>query len=167
MAKYYTPSIEEFHVGFEYEQRREIWNPAYPGIKVLEYIWEPVIGSLSSEKGGLYQFLEGINPDRKEKHYRFTDGPLGYGAYSNMVRVKYLDKTDIEELGFEESLDEPDEWFWKFKGNIDIQLYFDDKHRNKNQGIGITIYDDKIIFSGYIKNKSELKVLLKQLGING
>lgn len=141
MAKYYTPSIEEFHVGFEYEE---------------------LIGVDNEQEDWSCKSFNPKNYIDRYGEYTFDETPL-----SDWIRVKYLDKEDIEELGFEESLDEPDEWFWKFKGNIGIQLYFDDKYRNKDQGIGITIYDDKIIFSGYIKNKSELKVLLKQLGING
>ena len=148
MNKYYVPSFEEFYVGFEYES---LIDPRDP---------------------------DNDNSWSKDK-VRDLDSLYNYCLYNRKdpdgdYRVKYLDKTDIEELGFEESFDEPDEWFWKFKGDINIQLYFDDKIRENNQGIGISIYNSKygtndwdtgLVFIGYIKNKSELKVLLKQLGI--
>lgn len=76
----------------------------------------------------------------------------------------YTPTIDEFYLGLETSPDEPDEWFWAYKGNKDKQLYFDVLF-NTNNGIGIQIYDDRLIFSGYIKNKSELKKLMKQLGI--
>lgn len=162
-SKYYTPTIEEWHVDFEYEQRREIWDRSYLGIKVLEYIWEPVIGNLG-------QFKEGIDPDRKEKHYRFTNGQLGFGAYSNMIRVKYLDKEDIESLGWEYSEDRGMEENYGIQfikpitylsgGNVYYRLrfWFNNK-RLRIDSLGGNIFD------GTIKNKSELKILLKQLGI--
>lgn len=142
MAKYYTPSIAEFHIGFEFE-----YCPLFKD-EWIKKVLEPT-------KRGLSKLVE--------TYEDYPDDSLA----DEMYRVKYLDKTDIEELGFEESFDEPGEWFWKYKDNMDIQLYFDDKHGNKDQGIGVTIYNDTIVFSGYIKNKSELKVLLKQLEING
>ena len=187
-SKYYTPTIEEWHVDFEYEQRREIWDRSYPGIKVLEYIWEPVIGNLG-------QFKEGIDPDRKEKHYRFTNGQLGFGAYSNMVRVKYLDKEDIESFGFKCEEENKDGSYYKFvkpsyngsniilchyiwhTGNSDLSEI--EEHRKikiyRTGGTPITFrvnavdtelpIDRDMLSLSEVKNKSELKVLLKQLGI--
>ncbi len=71
-------------------------------------------------------------------------------------RVKYLDKEDIEELGFEKNV----RGTHFNKG--DYQLYLD-IHPVHN----VTIYDDypRMIFQGTVKNKSELKKLLKQLRV--
>lgn len=193
--KHYQPTIDEWYVGFEYEQRREEWDREYIGIKVLQYIWEPVIGSLSSESGGLGQFMESIDPTRQNKHYRFTGGTLEHGAYSNMVRVKYLDRADIEELGFT-CVETKDEYYFKFtqpsynESDIIIEYYIwqtgsgdpeviethrlIDIYQTDGQPINYTPLDGPIeehqvgkhLFRGYINNKSELKVLLKQLGID-
>lgn len=132
-SKYYIPSIEEFHVGFEYEITDG-------------YEWVKKIFSHDDFNTFLYKQL--------------------YNAITQeLVRVKYLDKEDIESLGWNSIMKKNDlstdtEYFLQ-KENIIFTLI----HYNK---IGITIYKNNTlgyIFKGTIKNKSELKVLLKQLGI--
>lgn len=128
MDKYYTPEIEEFYIGFEYEIcYDELWFvrniPFYPLVKDIQYKY----------------------------------------------RVKYLDKEDIESLGFSRI---SDDCF-----NLPIKEY----RGRLNQEIRILIrqtvliylamdmnYNDKdnlVLFTGNIKNKSELIKLLKQLNI--
>jgi len=128
---YYTPSIEEFHVGFEYE---------YNNGKS----WQNEI------------FIRGIG---------FAPNPK-----LDDCRVKYLDKEDIESLG------------WLFEkqhaGLEELQFSKDLGSTYDNLGLDYSLdsgylriaYNglngDTTRFSGTIKNKSELKVLMKQLGIN-
>jgi len=141
---YYIPFLDEICINFEYELR-EIKDNKEEWIKINDFT----------------------------NAYEYEDSCF-YGYYKDWnngkIRVKYLDKQDIEELGFKPSPDEPEEWFlWKDSYDS-YQLYFDDKTRDelKNMGIGITIYDKDSsdrIFNGYIKNKSELKKLMKQLDI--
>jgi hypothetical protein len=129
--KYYTPEIEEFHVGFEYE-----------GESYISGRW--IKHTLS----------EGDHLDI-EKIYK-------------TARVKYLDREDIESLGFEEletMLSNPPIYRY---GNKDTGVTLN----LRNQKVGITIPEReravggyRTIFEGTIKNKSELKKLLKQLGI--
>ena len=124
-SKYYTPSTEEFHVGFEYEEfvKRKGWMPVT--LKDLES-W-----NLNSE---------------------------GFCIDYDDYRVKYLDREDIESLGWELG--------WKMGLNEDSFTYKDNQlYWQDNQWIQIYDWDSKIIFQGTIKNKSELKRLLKQLGI--
>ena len=131
--KYYTPSIEEFHVGFEYEERvNKDWIE-----KEFTFEW-----------CGGNEILDIYN-----EGYETTD-----------IRVKYLDKEDIESLGFEETYDDTEGniWFAQGNGNIDICLSQYTKH-NTEICNRIT---DQVLFKGVIKNKSELKRLLKQLGID-
>jgi hypothetical protein len=128
-SKYYTPKIEEFHVGFEYE---------------------------SLELGSQTKFNKDV----------VTDNHL-YGDYDQSTllselyfhpkkaRVKYLDKEDIESLEF------------KQEGKI-----YKDKWGNSLELTGYPNYDCRIIlvyssrkFEGKIKNKSEFKRILKQLGL--
>lgn len=125
--KYYTPSIEEFHVGFEYE------------------------------------YLEHFGKDFGKWNKYKVEHNSSLFHLSNLlascsIRVKYLDKEDIESLGFE---------FGEYsKGrfkNETIELF------NKFSTVWVihaigSDYRDKL-FEGNIKNLSELKVLLKQLGI--
>ncbi|MEE9379620.1 MAG: hypothetical protein V3V33_16465 [Candidatus Lokiarchaeia archaeon] len=134
MSKYYTPEIEEFHVGFEYEVAI---NDSEEGIKWIVLI---------CNEG---QVIPEINLDK--------------GKY---VRVKYLDREDIESLG------------WKYQPDRDnIELFYDNKtrkhsiiHNTINNWVIVTLRneerkEDYTVFVGTIKNKSELKRLLKQLGI--
>ena len=134
MSEYYTPSIEEFHVGFEFEK--------------LE---------------GLEWFSHNIPP-----HYRV----FSLGDELTNYRVKYLDKEDIESLGFTYNSKSIDLWFYK-EGNFDLGSWTAYKiilqyglHDNRlrmyadDPGNG-----DYVLFVGIIKNKSELKVLMKQIGI--
>ena len=75
------------------------------------------------------------------------------------IRVKYLDKEDIESLGFvRDSI-----YSHKYKNDYYIEY-------NSKKSIHLDTIEIKnnqqTLFSGYIKNKSELKRLLKQLNIN-
>ncbi len=139
-SKYYTPTIEEFHVGFEYEQK-----------DVLTGDWVSLVVTPASSLITLATLIE----------YSF-------------VRVKYLDKEDIKSFGFTTTEDFKDAYhlantMYMFKGYIIVQVkwnnkllilspnYYRDNSGNYN---GFTTH-----FKGDIKNKSELKVLLKQLNI--
>lgn len=132
---YYTPSIEEFHVGFEYEYKNHDGT-----VKDLSQIeWKKdIVDSLNK----LPYIERGL-------------------CIKGNTRVKYLDNQDIEELG------------WKFDLNITTKTnryclnkeitvkLLHGKEWNK-----IRIFSHDIgIFSGTIKNKSELRKLMQQLNI--
>ena len=112
--KYYTPTIEEFHVGFEYEFKTN----------GLGFVKTEV-----SETGGFFQ---------GEK------------------RVKYLDREDIESLGFKCM---GGNWYHDNKAYQIIGTW-----ESIEISRGQHEYRD-VLFKGTIKNKSELKRLLKMLGI--
>jgi hypothetical protein len=143
--KYYTPSIEEFRVGFK---------------------------------------IEVYNPDKKDWEDLTVDIGYCYGEFSNWiswgeVRVKYLDKEDIESLGFkEETIPNC------FKEDSLNQGYV--KHINEKESLLLhyngetkklflskqVVYNEvtdnwytDFLFQGSIKNKSEFKVLLEQLNL--
>lgn len=138
--KYYTPTIEEFHVGFECEWRR------------FEEDWHG--GKINSS-------------------IELYDAAIEYEAGENQTyeyRVKYLDKEDIESLGWENVEDRgmSENYGYSFQkpiqylsgGTAHYRLrYWFINHRVRIEPLGGSIFD------GTIKNKSELKVLLKQLGI--
>lgn len=128
--KYYNPTIEEFHVGFEYEARI------------------PKMKSFSEE-------VFHINDSHKELVNRVT-------IHEGDVRVKHLDREDIESLGLK---------LWQIPGDsFDWEFYLDNE---KGESLGKVTFNDNntvdelelygTIFN--IKNKSELKRILKQLGI--
>jgi hypothetical protein len=92
--KYYTPSIEEFRVGFIYEQ---------VSINPQEDIT--------------------VSDEFKYEQHTFPDPFVGYRLDRlnlNNIRVKYLDKQDIESLGWEFNYLGKDDWF---KGNIVVVPY--------------------------------------------
>ena len=145
--KYYTPEIEEFHVGFECEfigDRRTNWIKC-----VIDWM--------------------NIN-------FITTFRELAENKY----RVKYLDREDIEELGWENRSviniwsenDEIIDGFSLSAGETDTYVLLYDESTNV---LGIYLqriyneasgnWSEYIMFSGTIKNKSELKKLMVQLGI--
>lgn len=123
--KYYTPTIHEFYVGFEYEQ-------------------------LVSD------FLNGFSWEKITITY-----PKHIGQIINLsgCRVEYLNKEDIESLGWKEHINSR-----ILQGNT---IYFQKKTVClKIQDIHLEIWNStQILFSGAIKNKSELKKLMQQLKI--
>jgi hypothetical protein len=142
--KYYTPSIEEFHVGFEYERKTSFgW--------VKSIFIEPLF---NNSKIG-----QGSGNDKKE-------------WFSFERRVKYLDKEDIESLGFIN--------IKEYSGSLNFQKIIDDYlfyEIDLDLGDNITTIEkyysqnaDGIcncytLFKGIIKNKSELKFILKSIGV--
>lgn len=138
--KYYTPELNEFHIGFEYEifnEEDEIWEKkVFPN----DYICSGTEDS----------------PDLVE---------LFYSGLKD-TRVKYLDREDIEDLGFT-FYKESDN---RFNGDV-IMTYFNDELQLILSHISakntVVVYTDKGLnkLSFKIKNKTELKKLLNQLVI--
>lgn len=121
---YYTPTIEEFHLGFEYEicsnDHADIWEKCiFDGTERFDVIESQI----------------------------------------NLFRVKILDKEDIESIGITLSQIEGDsyEWEWKLKdkNGVGIGSFNDDCNNN------IELYGCNF----RIKNKCELKIVLRQLGV--
>jgi len=131
--KYYTPEIEELHVGFEYEfkQSSGTWvSHLIPGLSALLVIWK-------SNNSGKYP-----------------------------IRVKYLDQKDIESFGFHligGTLETADAVFSTKTGWWHLHC------TNGKRGPWAAISKGfragaTMLFSGTVKNKSELKRILKQIG---
>jgi len=125
--KYYTPKLNEFFDGFEYESLDDI-------------IWKKSVFD--------FRDLEVVDDEIREE----------------IIRVKYLNREDIESFGFKYDSDNFFEGF--FNGliykillvNENVWIYF-------RQNVGNEKIIDKTSFFGKIKNKSELKKLMVQLGI--
>jgi len=131
-TKHYTPAIEEFHVGFEYEfLQNEIWT---------------------SCNDFSYDFL---NDDTD------TISEVKFYLDESRIRVKYLDREDCLDLGLNLKVWDNGSGYFE-KGDFTIGIY--------STGLFCTISqnDNKnhiMRFSGDLKNKSELKRILKQLNI--
>tara|TARA_R110002020_G_scaffold90584_7_gene220655 strand:- start:31429 stop:31815 length:387 start_codon:yes stop_codon:yes gene_type:complete len=95
-----------------------------------------------------------INPDIK---------PLDANSLKEGVRVKYLDREDIESLGWEYYKTHPGTEEMEFEKG-EYELTYDPNFRGK-QYLRIAMEGDVTLFSGTIKNKSELINQLKRCGI--
>lgn len=162
--KYYTPTIEEFHIGFEYETYELYETPNRWKINIFG-----------------------------EEHMELDHIVFLLMEHPDMIRVKYLDKEDIESLGFICEEENEDSSFYKYSkdsynnSKIILNHYIwttginnDFTEHNKIKiyrtgGEPLTLRRNSIVEKipidrdmlslSTIKNKSELKVLLKQLGI--
>ena len=124
--KYYLPKIEELHIGFECEINQSEINKNF---KWCEY----VIGT-DYENITIARAVSEVN--------------------KNGIRVKYLDRQDIESFGF------------KLFENMPSRFHYNKYELDVDYLNVIRIeYDCNYIFKGRIKNKSELKKLLIQLEI--
>jgi hypothetical protein len=155
--KYYVPSVEEFHVGFEYEYRTN---------------GDDWVKHTVHTKADLAECID----DLEEK--------------DNIIRVKHLDREDIESFGFEYDniLNDKRLFFFKdFTSEKGIEscgliyvpqtnwvlLYTQLKQVEGilQGGYVIELPENKITitggtrFCGTIKNKSELKRILTQIGV--
>ena len=151
--KYYTPQIEEFFIGFEFEE--EFKNPN----------WSKLARPLEDT----YEFVK-LKLDTSHSLSRITSK-----LKNNRVRVKYLDKEDILSLGFTDkpiAVDQKFSYYKLLKENkvCQISTYWDMNRSKRDNLIRIYVgylnkYPYTEIFRGNIKNKSELQKLLKQLEI--
>lgn len=152
--KYYTPTIEEFYVGFEFQYSCLNSEKLEKGIAESE--WNQDLCEA--------EWLDTICFDWEANSDIFADG----------YRVKYLDSDDIRSLGFsgsDNTVKPPKgidaKKFTKSIEDKEISIYYHCSIINHGLGIFIEIVDTTylLVFKGYIKNKSELKKLLSQLQI--
>lgn len=161
---YYKPSMEEFHTGFEFEVKTWLKEfkeglPTNP-IEGEDFVWKTM----------LYETPVDIF-NREGNNVSTPD----------CIRVKYLDKEDIESLDWTNfhkndmwRKDLPETFFAEIK-NVMAGFDFENhifwctvKDPTKSlDGLKDEYdYPPKVgMFRGYIKNKSELKILMKQLNI--
>jgi hypothetical protein len=138
-VKYYAPEIDEFFIGFEYEEyQQKEWNKLISPPKSLGYEWAKKVFNTSTSLGKIKSKLE-------------------------KIRVKYLDKEDILECEFKfQCSDAFGQLIFK-RGSFELTFYppnptfieIDNSDKNFTR------------FIGRIKNKTELQKILKQLEIDG
>lgn len=162
---YYTPTLEDLHYGFEFEYKSKDDN----WVKVTLDTWNS-----PSKENHLKYFTE-HDLLRTLNH---QDMACKY-ADLTCIRVKYLDQSDIESLGWTFKTKGPfrtwytgsDSWFNNTIPTGDSGRYwsFELSHDIKYNGIiikaGTNYGDTDTFFEGTIKNKSELIKLMQQLNI--
>ncbi len=156
--KYYVPEISDFHVGFNFEYRIRNRDG---GILTLENGEELKSNEVSKEWIPCNDFSEFDYFD--ESGISRVLGLIKNGD----VRVKYLDKQDIESCGWIEKIWDNNSGYFSI-GNYTFG-YHDSSHNNtlncfahisKTEG-GFNV----AIFNGKILNKSELLFFMKRLEI--
>lgn len=152
-AKYYIPDISEFHVGFEYEHCHSSIRFVMLDLKTGETsngtepkeIWEKSI-------------FTGNEFDIWKSSFKFDDS-----LRDGQIRVRYLDKEDIESFGFEHDQTTKDGSYF-YSGT----LITENQWCINLKDFTIDIYDinskSDFRFNGLVKNKSELKQILKMIG---
>jgi hypothetical protein len=157
--KYYIPEIEEFHVGFEYEQIPSI------GYRILN-LNKP---EEQCETHCATEYEKGIFGIKPVAMFGGELANIESAIKDKKCRVKYLDQKDIESFGFECTEEVVKDKFYKShfckfkKQQTEITIQFENvnnKYPNPCNFKGTNFH-----FSIIIKNKAELKKLLKQLGI--
>lgn len=137
-SAFYTPAIEEFHVGFEFEflnNKQKIFFVTEEENKWLKTEM-PFIGVLSELKNIRKLILD------------------------KQVKVKRIDKDDCISLGLKLKVWDNGSGYFEI-GNYTIGIYGTDLFCTVSQND----YGNNIIrFSGDLKNKTELKRILRQVG---
>lgn len=142
--EYYTPSIEEFHVGFEFE------------VRLLDGYWNP----------GEWEKQSILKVGTGHENKMFTLAwihEMFEGDISGYIRVKRLDADDIKELGWSKVLANTAEDGHYRMGGVFSVLMWHDARTNKC----IISFNNKSqnLFFGTILNLSELRFQMKRLGI--
>jgi len=159
--KFYVPELSEFHMGFEYERI------------------EPVLVDKGWHKIYTKQWVPKIADERYIMHY-YGGWEFKRDLEDKLIRIKYLCKEDIVDLGFKyisskyterdasgKLVERERNGYKKDLGHYELLLsYFES---TKYVLIRLVPEDEhnycSTRFLGVIKNKSELKQLLKQLKI--
>lgn len=150
---YYTPTIEEFHVGFHYEMKESFCD-----------------GTVKSQTDfdnaqWIKRICDGGNLPYIERALGGRNAAKGLCG----IRVKYLDKTDIENCDwyFKSQLttESNNHYFWDKATSTHSLIYFYKKHHAI-----ITIRDtiqkiDLTSFVGTIKNINQLQNIMKMIEI--
>lgn len=170
--KYYTPEIEEFHPNFPFEYFIDLpkWK-------------EGQTSGCTKLQVGKYIILPGERSPwvKADSYMEFDDyDNSGYSEVlslinKNQVRVKHLSREDIESLGWEQESSYSGIRFMYEKNVKDFRERSDYLikllHVVPSNWICIEATpqhspnEESVIFSGTIKNKSELKKILKMIGI--
>lgn len=138
--KYYTPEIEEFHVGFEYEIKIFNADKSKP-TEWAKQIWT---------KFSTYKNQMCVNSDGKNITDIFVN---------DSFRVKALDKEDIERLGWKRDELVKSEYYTILENVLIVRESIIHIFELKD-------YESEFpSFKGTMKNKSELRKIMEMLYI--
>jgi len=143
---YYTPELEEFCIGFLYEYKWNSWNGYFE--KTDEWIKEEFLGAGGS------QLNEETEIDCIEECIK-----------KGTLRVKHLDREDIEGEGWGFDQETKDGQFFYFGQWDDWALILGGRNENPQRVHIYRMNHEQECFCGIINNITEFRKLMKQLGI--
>lgn len=153
--KYYTPDPNELYIGFEYEVQDElVWDRNNEFRNKKDFLGHLIIDRYKKFNFGWFpKVYDGSESLEYQIQYMCINDILEPKLRS--YRVKYLDKEDIESLG------------WKYKKEkASYPTMFFNNWMLKPDGDMYELKSNSYLhYYGPIKNKSELRKLMNQLGI--
>jgi len=163
---YYVPALEEFHYGFEYEMI------PHTKVALVDYGKKNKAMELIECK----DYKKGVYGETYVNLFGESLNTIKESIKSKTIRVKYLDREDIESFGFElvSEREGVKLWFEKKEhyGRIHsdtgyhychLYLEYDPKYKTLVVRADVSDGQEKEkFFEGVIKNKSELRKLFKE-----
>lgn len=141
--KYYTPYLNEFHIGFDYEIKSSFADGTVKTRKQYEEaVWVKEHVNTVLDLVYIERMMTGINSKN----------------LPSAIRVKLLDKEDIESMGWQHKSGQ-------YFERINTRLRLLENQRVRIENILPVPNKDMSEFYGEIKNKNELKKLMVQLEI--
>lgn len=145
---YYTPTLKDLHYGFEFEYKSKDDN----WVKVTLDTWNRPSKENHLKYFTEYDLLRTLN--HQDMACKYAD--------LTCIRVKYLDQSDIESLGWKDCDNIYNTIRWDFNDYI-LMFYKKDNRYLIFRDCGPN--NIQTVFNGFIKNKSELIKLQQQLDI--
>lgn len=175
-AKYYTPEIEEFHIGFEYEihtistggfsimsfdkeGNTKVTKLSEPDIKVWEK--SKVFNPVHTNKRNIFKNADGTTWDLADDEFFYHRSlkDIAELIKNEQIRVKHLDKEDLELLGLQVQItpcgEDTEDYEDIYQDGAVIGSFFPEDEMN------VQLMDTYF----KVKNKSEFQRLLKQLDL--
>ena len=156
--KYYTPEMPEFHEGFEYEMKARFGDGT---VKTQEQ-YDSAEWEKSTYDLGEYPYVNRTMTGKNSQNL------------PPAIRVKYLDREDIESFGFNKQYSDMSLMFTGDSGEYVKDIYtitflhfnHDDTYHGKvSIWMGAMKKSQVRLFHGILKNKSQLKLILQWVGI--
>lgn len=161
-AQYYTPTIDEFHSGFEYQIKNADWDNK---IVVLDTMLDAIEYHL---KSGVIRVKSLDRQDIEECGWKMEHS---YWDRTDLSRTKIIRLTPFfsEELHFEFEINEHDLFILKLN-NSNVEIIHAKKESldlmTKTEVLKQEAMIFSTIFEGTIRNKSELLKIMQQCGIS-
>jgi len=177
--KYYTPDIKEFHVGFEFSYKPRLGTGLWGWVNNQHEFADNWVSTRFTHHSIFPEYIT-----KEEFDFTLSSEPKSLDSLSlyikhSAIRVKYLDREDIESLGWKSFIKDDNSnmynYFIKMPKNYQYELahimYFPDDRKcyinfeiKKRMMIN---YPERMHdkFIGEIKNKSQLRQVMQMVGI--